>query len=632
MGNSASRIPEEGQGHPALFYRGVEAAQVSRFTTSELYFVQALEGHPARNFWDVLMNSVLNKDTTAAAAAAGATEEAEDVDEDAPFPAAVSTPVPREGGAEHHDAADKPPPPVPPLSSCCTVPDGMVEGEELDVEDAEDGKAGDGPEVRGSSVPEIFLPLNAQLASILDFYRLLADISMAYLNLLPTTPHKEKVTGLAAHYCLLTLSHTQVLLHCLTLWKEEKLGDGLGFIDYAKTRKLNFASVNYNDDEHDDRDTETQSSRSGKDERRTMSRTASVLFTMALAEANCRYYYISFLTNYSNLLMESFATSTERRRQNRIYANALDHLDAAYTMVRVVAQEYPNEYVAQLIFAHYPTSAAGAARDTMSSMGTGTSAGTEKCLCFANDHHRHMFLCGTPWSPTQSALIPLALARNVHLSVQEDVSRRAQADLLSPAQRLCHHYYLWKMRAVFRAIPGCSLYLLERALPGFKPGPATMLHDTSMEVAPSEPADVAAVRNDPLSNPLDGLAAASSEAIVVDVAVNTPPRRPAVKSSSAEYKAFMRHCKEVLRRGDRILNTDLNLGDERTCVMLCQSEAAMVCLASLFTAFELRIVSGQSKSAAPHGKALMDLVRGLFGPTSAVLHMSLYLLETGSTD
>ncbi|CCW65402.1 unnamed protein product [Phytomonas sp. EM1] len=51
MGNKAGKLAKEKLHHPSFFYEGVKAAHEGRYCTSEIYFENALESHPGREFW-----------------------------------------------------------------------------------------------------------------------------------------------------------------------------------------------------------------------------------------------------------------------------------------------------------------------------------------------------------------------------------------------------------------------------------------------------------------------------------------------------------------------------------------------------------------------------------------------------
>ncbi|KAG5495805.1 hypothetical protein JIQ42_02669 [Leishmania sp. Namibia] len=126
----------------------------------------------------------------------------------------------------------------------------------------------------------------------MDFVRLMVVFALTYLKLLAATCLTAKVTCLATRYWPLFVSHTQVLLHGLTPWKEEHPPRGGGLVDYAKT--LHHSRVT---SFHDDADEGEAAAEAGgaKDERRRVRRGMQCVsqrhYTLELVEATCRYYF-----------------------------------------------------------------------------------------------------------------------------------------------------------------------------------------------------------------------------------------------------------------------------------------------------------------------------------------------------
>ncbi|KAG5471310.1 hypothetical protein LSCM1_01387 [Leishmania martiniquensis] len=175
-----------------------------------------------------------------------------------------------------------------------------------------------------------------------------------------------------------------------------------------------------------------------------MDRTASVLFTLGLLEAKTRYYCLAFLVNYIGLIVRAIASRMHLRSHQRIFHNALEHVDEVASLVWDLAKEYPNEYLSRLGMANVPRPSSPD-RDGISAAGASSHASAQNIHALGGDQHRHLYASGCPWSPTQSALIPLVLARNVRLSVQARVSRHSQAQIRSPAERLSYHYTGWNL-------------------------------------------------------------------------------------------------------------------------------------------------------------------------------------------
>ncbi|CAM42531.1 putative sodium stibogluconate resistance protein [Leishmania braziliensis MHOM/BR/75/M2904] len=613
MGSKPSSVPREGEGHPEVFYRGVQAAREGRFTLSEVYFDQALTRHPGRHFWDSFTNAVLQKERSACPEGGGTSPsrgDAEKVDTD-----------PGVGGLLNLWGEAQPP---SAFGGGMDREDDLAGGENIRAENGQGGLPGSGDDgdaaeladamasdaqpTHGTKVADIYLPLDGDLFHVMDYYRLLADIGHTYLQLIPSTAYVEKVTGLAARYCLFTISHTQILLHCLALWKEANLGDGGGFIDYEKRRNLKLGSEHYTDFSSD-----PQSSDRRGQKWRTMDRTASLFFTLGLLESKSRYYCLSFLVNYCGLLLRSYSGLTEQRKINRVYANIVEHLDVANRMVLDLANDYPHEYLSHLIMENVPRPLSGD-RDFHSSMGASSHAGSRNILSLGSDQHRHLYASGCPWTPTQSALIPLILLRSIRLSVQETVSRTAQAQLRSPAQRLTYHYTGWNFDTGLVIVPGCNLYMLRKSLPGFVPGKSTLAHHITM------------TEQEEFHLPIGGAEGRLRDG---SVAVPVPghgndaargsrhnSRVPEGSAAAAKREARIKKCEEKLIMKRRNINTDLNLSDERTCVALCLEEACALVLPSLFLSLVLRKVSGDPDYMESY-VSLKALGTGLYGPESS---------------
>ncbi|TPP42674.1 hypothetical protein CGC21_11795 [Leishmania donovani] len=607
MGNRQSSVPLEGEGHPEVFYRGVKAAQEGRFTVSEVYFVQALTRHPGRHFWDTFTKAVLQKERSAGFEGGGAS-------------------LPKDGVQEDVDAGPAADGPLGPCNdvqpqTADELPGSGDRGDGGDSAEQADARTNGAQSVHDTKVVDVFLPLDGGLTDVMDYYRLLADIGHTYLQLIPSTAHMEKVTGLAARYCIFTITHTQMLLHCLTLWKEAKLGDGGGFIDYAKVRNLKICSgvaelsAELNPDSH--------SSNKGKQKWRTIDRTASLLFTLQLLEANCRYYCLVFLVNYCGLLLRSYSRLTDQRKVNRVHANIVEHLDMVSRLVLGLAGEYPNEYLSRLIMASLPKPS-NFDRECLSSMGASSHMSSQKILSFGNDQHRHLYASGYPWSPTESALIPLILARNVRLNVQENVSRHSQAQLRSPAERMSYHYTKWNFASDLVILPGCSLYMLKKSLPEFVPGKSTFAHYATMAEheelhLPGAAADAHWQRGSAAVHvPGDGGGAAPGS-----------HRNPPISEGSAgaeKREALTKKCEERLIKKRRYINADLHLSDERTCVALCLEEACAIALPAVFLSSMLRKMSGEISNDEIYGVE-GKLVMGVYGPASSEWHIIASILR-----
>ncbi|SYZ68284.1 sodium_stibogluconate_resistance_protein [Leishmania braziliensis MHOM/BR/75/M2904] len=613
MGSKPSSVPREGEGHPEVFYRGVQAAREGRFTLSEVYFDQALTRHPGRHFWDSFTNAVLQKERSACPEGGGTSPsrgDAEKVDTD-----------PGVGGLLNPWGEAQPP---SAFGGGMDRADDLAGGENIRAENGQGGLPGSGDDgdaaeladamasdaqpTHGTKVADIYLPLDGDLFHVMDYYRLLADIGHTYLQLIPSTAYVEKVTGLAARYCLFTISHTQILLHCLALWKEANLGDGGGFIDYEKRRNLKLGSEHYTDFSSD-----PQSSDRRGQKWRTMDRTASLFFTLGLLESKSRYYCLSFLVNYCGLLLRSYSGLSEQRKINRVYANIVEHLDVANRMVLDLANDYPHEYLSHLIMENVPRPLSGD-RDFHSSMGASSHAGSRNILSLGSDQHRHLYASGCPWTPTQSALIPLILLRSIRLSVQETVSRTAQAQLRSPAQRLTYHYTGWNFDTGLVIVPGCNLYMLRKSLPGFVPGKSTLAHHITMAEQEESHLPIGGAEG----RLRDGSVAVPVPGHGNDAARGSRhnSRVPEGSAAAAKREARIKKCEEKLIMKRRNINTDLNLSDERTCVALCLEEACALVLPILFLSLVLRKVSGDPDYMESY-VSLKALGTGLYGPESS---------------
>ncbi|KAG5471312.1 hypothetical protein LSCM1_01391 [Leishmania martiniquensis] len=628
MGNTQSEVPKEGQGHPGLFYRGVRAAKEARFTISELYFVQALGRHPGRPFWNTLMPAVLDREVSRKKS-------------DAPFVAQVvasseALEEPEVGGAVGKAGQ-------PGDSRYCTEARGGRGGGRPSLSEGED----DSDVLKrdaclaaqdvsfDTEVKDILLPLDSQVRDTLDFLRLLADMALTYLDLLTTTCHTEKVRCIAARYCLLVVSHTQVLLHCLTLWKEEHLPHRGGLIHYAgQHNQSRMASLH---DDANDGEVVVNGWGTPDGEQKGGPRTSCTYqrnFALALVEATCRYYFISFTVSYAGLLIGSYgAAVTGRSRRQGVYDNAVDHLEAALAIVRGLAREYPNEYLSKVILQSFPEPSRGARWPRRRSSGTSLHFSCMKLLPLSSGHYRHIYTCGATWSPLQSALVPLAYARSVRLVVEWRSQDCVDAYLVSPGCRTSYHYLSWLSEAKFLAVPGCSQYMLERALPDFVPWKGTRRYKTEILLSPkaSELAHSTACPPSSLhpSLPLTDDAAVRYQAVAMVELIQRPPLNVVDEMSASAKKALMRKWKESLKKSGRNINTDLDFSDARTCVMLCQNEACFLGISALLNFAQLHKAAGEVDAAAAYGRAVENLVEGLFEPQSAELHMVRFLLHGG---
>nr|CAJ2477790.1 unnamed protein product [Leishmania braziliensis] len=623
MGSKPSSVPREGEGHPEVFYRGVQAAREGRFTLSEVYFDQALTRHPGRHFWDSFTNAVLQKERSACPEGGGTSPsrgDAEKVDTD-----------PGVGGLLNPWGEAQPP---SAFGGGMDRADDLAGGENIRAENGQGGLPGSGDDgdaaeladamasdaqpTHGTKVADIYLPLDGDLFHVMDYYRLLADIGHTYLQLIPSTAYVEKVTGLAARYCLFTISHTQILLHCLALWKEANLGDGGGFIDYEKRRNLKLGSEHYTDFSSD-----PQSSDRRGQKWRTMDRTASLFFTLGLLEANCRHSYLVFLVNYCAVLIRTLPRIKERKTCRRVIQNVQDHMEAIMQSLTYLANDYPHEYLSHLIMENVPRPLSGD-RDFHSSMGASSHAGSRNILSLGSDQHRHLYASGCPWTPTQSALIPLILLRSIRLSVQETVSRTAQAQLRSPAQRLSYHYLNWSLQSGLVIVPGCNLYMLRKSLPGFVPGKSTLAHHITMAEQEESHLPIGGAEG----RLRDGSVAVPVPGHGNDAARGSRhnSRVPEGSAAAAKREARIKKCEEKLIMKRRDINTDLNLSDERTCVALCLEEACALVLPSLFLSLVLRKVSGDPDYMESY-VSLKALGTGLYGPESSEWNIMSLLVQ-----
>ncbi|KAG5471627.1 hypothetical protein LSCM4_03178 [Leishmania orientalis] len=617
MGNRQSSVSKEGEGHPEVFYRGVKAAREGRFTVSELYFVQALTRHPGRSFWDTLTKAVLQKEYSAGfegggtSPPKGGTPRKAGADPDVGGPLDASDPTERKSVFCGN------------VSDAAHLAEGSGDsGDGGSPEGQADAGASGAQSACGAKVVDIYLPLDGDLRHVIDYYRLLADIANTYLKLLSSTAHVEKVTGLAARYCLCTISHTQLLLHCLKLWKEAHFGDGGGFIDYDKKRHLRFGS-GIAEEQCDSIDHDSRSGERSKQRWRMMDRTASLLFTLGLLEAKSRYYCLAFLVSYAGLLLRSYSTLTEQRKMNRVYANIVGHLEEAYLLVWDLAKEYPDEYLSRLIMANVPRPS-NFGRDGVSATGSSSHASTQNIHVMGGDQHRHLYASACPWSPTQSALIPLVLARVVRLNVQESVSRHSQAQLHSPAERLSYHYTGWNFDTRLMIVPGCSLHMLRRSLPAFVPGRSTLAHYATMAeqeefYIPSRVGDAHLhAGSAAVPVPEDGGAAVRGRVLHSCVVEDS------AAAKKQEARRVQWEAKLIKKR--RQINTDLDLSDERTCVALCLEEACALSLPAVFLSSVLEKKARGSDSTDIYYTERM-LVTGMYGSDSSEWHIMAAILR-----
>ncbi|KAG5471311.1 hypothetical protein LSCM1_01390 [Leishmania martiniquensis] len=630
MGNRQSSVPKEGKGHPEVFYRGVKAAQEGRFTVSEVYFVQALTRHPGRRFWDTLTNAALRRGCGAGPEADAAPPPKEGAGRQAGADAAFGGPLDPSDQAERRSVF------CSSVGGAADPAEGAAGGCEYEEDLLPGGGGGDGggpgeqadartngaQSALGAKVVDIHLPLDGDLIHVISYYRLLADIAHTYLKQLATTAHVDKVTGLAGRYCILTISHTQLLLHCLTLWKEAHFSDGGGFIDYDKRRHLSLGS-DVAEEPQDDSDSDVRSTSHRRQRWRMMDRTASVLFTLGLLEAKTRYYCLAFLISYAALMMRCYAGLTEQRKINRVHANIVEHLEMASVLVWDLAKEYPNEYLSRLVMANVPRPSSPD-RDGISAAGASSHASAQNIHALGGDQHRHLYASGCPWSPTQSALIPLVLARNVRLSVQARVSRHSQAQIRSPAERLSYHYTGWNFDTGLMIVPGCSLHMLRRSLPGFVPGRSTWAHYAIMAeheefyiasrtVEADEHRGSVSVRF-----PEEGDAATRSRFL--------SSRASEDSAAARKQEERIKQCEEKLIKKRRQINTDLDLSDERTLVALCLEEACALILPSLFLS---SVLAKMASEAMWKDIYLLEraIVTGVYGSDSSEWHIIASILR-----
>ncbi|AYU81285.1 hypothetical protein LdCL_310016000 [Leishmania donovani] len=121
-----------------------------------------------------------------------------------------------------------------------------------------------------------------------------------HLGLLPAGSGYCAGVSAAARDWLFPTSRTRILLRCPTLWREESLGDGGGFVGHRRTRGVRIAAAAV--PAHDAAGTGRGSARVSKREWRRMSCTASMLSTLALVEVSCCYCEQSSLIGYCSPL------------------------------------------------------------------------------------------------------------------------------------------------------------------------------------------------------------------------------------------------------------------------------------------------------------------------------------------
>ncbi|KAK7201912.1 hypothetical protein NESM_000258800 [Novymonas esmeraldas] len=654
MGTTHSTAPVEGQGHPDYFYRGVAAAKEGRCTVAEIYFAHAMNDHRGRSFWAHMIPAVLPTSAESVAASSKAPPPKQRGSGDAERPpvtqdqqCARAAVVYRATGAFGSTVSDasshacdvgQSPVEWPTESPHDTSPCTEVPDIKADVEVEADAEA-EAEEVIGaaaapvSDVVDVFFPLNGRVSDVLDYFRMLADIALTYFEMLATTQHEKKMTSLAARYCLLTISHTQVLLHCLTLWKEEHLGsDGGGFIDYERKRHAN-ANVGAVTEEVAAVWPDSEVSVTVPERRPETHLDSSDFVTLALVEANCRYYYLSSLLNYTRLLTKACAVAADDERRALVYGNILEHLDAVFASVRSVALDYPQEYLSDVILAHIPSCMPhGGGYGDGSSRATGSERTHPSWLGISGDTHRHLYASGCRWSPLWSALIPLACARKVRLNVQESSRHRGHTNLLSPAQRVTYYYCCWATKATVLTIPGCSQYLLSRALSGAAAGKGTQSHKTQLLVRRQ------ALQGGSRRVSKSASRAPHSDMEGVTVSLGTLDTNGVSRGcdavsgsadSAAQLKALARRSGGGYRRSGRHVNTDLDLSDERTCIVVSQDEASQFGASGLLCAVLLMSAGGLEEAAASYATALERLVCDTYGPDSEEMNMTRYWLQNG---
>ncbi|CAG9579249.1 hypothetical_protein [Leishmania major strain Friedlin] len=146
-----------------------------------------------------------------------------------------------------------------------------------------------------------------------------------------------------------------------------------------------------------------------------MSRTASMLWTLALVEAGCRYCEQSSLVGYCSPLTRARTPPCRLPTcRGSCMSVCRGHLDAVLGLLRNVASGSAQEYVGKLVAAHMPPLTSDALDGPLPAEKRCSNSLTRRWACLSSDRHRH--LCGPGG---------------------------AGAQLSSPAQRTCRRCMCW---------------------------------------------------------------------------------------------------------------------------------------------------------------------------------------------
>ncbi|KAL0514306.1 LOW QUALITY PROTEIN: hypothetical protein Q4I32_000034 [Leishmania shawi] len=318
---------------------------------------------------------------------------------------------------------------------------------------------------------------------------------------MPDSAREGEVSHLTARCCLFTIRHSEILLHCLTLWKEGQRGDGDSF-DSTDTRSLTLANAG--------------SDGVGNSERH---------WDCALGGRCCATYlpqYLRYrqgvclaqmaaavttiLTHYRNLLVGSLYTN-DGARGSRIPFMPLDHPPTPCVRLHGAQQkEQPSTYIAQLMLTSILQSGTSAPPKAVSPVGTDSSASSDKALCLSNVYRRQKLLRGTPrivsLGPHRSRLLSRIM---VYLRADMKGSLCTQVYWLTSGVHERYYGTTGKMRCVFFSfVKPSNPEVLGRALAGLQPGKAARMLDAEMAVCAAGTTAVAVTSEYPTKLPVAG--------------------------------------------------------------------------------------------------------------------------------
>ncbi|CAM42535.2 LOW QUALITY PROTEIN: sodium stibogluconate resistance protein like [Leishmania braziliensis MHOM/BR/75/M2904] len=263
---------------------------------------------------------------------------------------------------------------------------------------------------------------------------------------MPDSAREGEVAHLTARCCLFTIRHSEILLHCLTLWKEGQRGDGDSF-DSTETRSLTLANAGNDDVGNSERHWDC-----ALGGRCCATYLPQYLrYRQGVCLAQMAAAVTTILTHYRNLLVGSLYTN------DGAGGRAESHLCHSITLptprVRLHGaqqKEQPSTYIAQLMLTSILQSGTSAPPKAVSPLGTDSSASSDKALCLSNVYRRQKLLCGTPrivnLGPRRSRLLSCIM---VYLRADMKGSLCTQVYWLTSGVHERYYGTPGKMRCVF---------------------------------------------------------------------------------------------------------------------------------------------------------------------------------------